>query len=226
MAEAGLRHDPPARPSLKDVFPALRRVTSSMSPEGASPLITFAPFVVFLALSSIAGTVPAVLAATLSTLAISSYRKRRTGTADPTMKFVTGLILVQGAFGLVFRSGKAFFAPLLIFPTLTGVVLVISVMVGWPLFGAVANFIWPLPRAVRHDPAVARPYAVLTVVVALFNFAIVAVNGWLLLAVSTEVFAGVSFVIMQLQGPVLIVPLWVACRIAARGRAMELRLLA
>ncbi|MCU1463691.1 MAG: hypothetical protein JWO37_3766 [Acidimicrobiales bacterium] len=225
LAAAFPRQTLETRPSLKDVLPVLGRVSRSMSPEGASPVITFAPFAIFLALSRSAGTVPAVLTATLSTLAISGYRKVRTGATDATMKVVTGLILVQGIFGLVFRSGKAFFAPLLIFPTLTGIVLCLSVMVGWPLFGVVADAIWPLPPAVRHDPAVARPYATLTVVVALFNFAIVAVNLWLMLTVSAEVFAGLSFVIMQVQGPMLLVPLWAACRIAARGAAIERRLL-
>jgi hypothetical protein len=213
-------------PSFRDVPAALGRITKAMSSGESNTLASLAPLGIFIVTNSTFGVIPAILAATASTLGLSLYRRYRGREGGTAAKVATVLIFVQATLGLALRSGKAFLGPLLIFPALVTAILFVSIVVGRPIFGLMANFVWPQAPAVRNSPELRRAYTITTGVAASLHLLMVVGLLWMFVALSTNQFAALHVLVQQVQLPITLLILLYVKRVVNRAPEIEQRIVA
>jgi hypothetical protein len=175
----------------------------------------FLPLGAFYAGLKLDGLTTGIVAATLASFLIYLY-ERRAGRNALLVRISLGFVVVQGIVGLAANSTTVYLAQPVLLAAAWGLGFWVSIPLGRPLAGVLADAWYPFPRWLKEDPDFKRVYAIQSVVWGAYFLARSALRLVLLLEGSIESF----FVVVFLTGtPVMLVLLAWSIRHSMRGLA-------
>ncbi len=175
----------------------------------------FLPLGAFYAGLKLDGLAAGIVAATLASFLIYLY-ERRAGRNALLVRISLGFVIVQGIVGLAANSVTVYLAQPVLLAAAWGLAFWVSIPLGRPLAGMLADAWYPFPRWLKESSDFKRVYAVESVVWGAYFLARSALRLVLLLEGSIESF----FVVVFLTGtPVMLVLLAWSIRYAIRGLA-------
>jgi hypothetical protein len=160
IAAAALVPDVIGSGSFRDVF---RLVPANFRPR-KEHLVQQLPFLFILPVFLLYGLRWGLLVLVVQQLAAAGVTKLRGQTIGTGTKWVIGLATVFGVVGIVSGNQVVAFLPgllpsLLLYPVLLG-----TFVAKRPVVGLLVNYLWPLPPAIRKDPALQRRIWILSTI--------------------------------------------------------------
>ena len=160
----------------------------------------FLPLGAFYAGLKLDGLVAGIVAATLASVLIYLY-ERKLGRDAVIVRISLGFVVVQGIVGLAANSTTVYLAQPVLLAAAWGLAFWVSIPLGRPLAGVLADAWYPFPRWLKESSDFKRVYAVESVVWGAYFLARSALRLVLLLEGSIESF----FVVVFLTGtPVML----------------------
>lgn len=175
----------------------------------------FLPLGAFYAGLRLDGLAAGIVAAALASVLIYVY-ERRAGRDALLVRISLGFVIVQSIVGLAANSTTVYLAQPVLLAAAWGLAFWISIPLGRPLAGTLANAWYPFPRWLKESSDFKRVYGIESVVWGAYFLARSALRLVLLLEASLESFLVVVF----LTGtPVMLLLLAWSIRYAIRGLA-------
>jgi intracellular septation protein A len=175
----------------------------------------FVPLGFFYAGLRLDGLAAGIVAAAIASVLIYLY-ERRAGRDALLVRLSLGFVAVQSAVGLLSHSTTVYLAQPVLVTAAWGLAFLVSVLLGRPLAGALANAWYPFPVWLREDPRYKRVFAIESLVWGGYFFARSGIRLAMLLHGSLESFLLVTF----LTGtPAMLLVLAWSIRYAIRGLA-------
>ena len=175
----------------------------------------FIPLGAFYAGLKLNGLAAGIVAAALASVLIYLY-ERRAGRNALLLRLSLGFVAVQSAVGLLSHSTTVYLAQPVLVTAAWGLAFLVSVLLGRPLAGALANAWYPFPAWLREEPQYKRVFAIESLVWGAYFFARSGIRLAMLLHGSLESF----FVVTLLTGtPAMLLVLAWSIRYAIRGLA-------
>jgi intracellular septation protein A len=173
----------------------------------------FLPLGAFYAGLRLEGLAAGVVAATLASVLIYLY-ERRAGRDGLLVRISLGFVVVQGIVGLAADSTTVYLAQPVLIAAAWGLAFWVSIPLGRPLAGALAQAWYPFPRWLRESREIKRVYSVESLVWGAYFLARSAIRLLVLLQGSLESF----LLITLLTGtPAMLLLLAWSIRYAIRG---------
>jgi hypothetical protein len=175
----------------------------------------FLPLGAFYAGLELDGLAAGIVAATLASVLIYLY-ERRAGRDALLVRISLGFVVVQGVVGLAANSTTVYLAQPVLLAAAWGLAFWISIPLGRPLAGTLANAWYPFPRWLKESPDFKRVYAVESLV---WGAYFVARSALRLVFLLQGDLAGFLVVVFLTGTPVTLLLLAWSVRYAIRGLA-------
>jgi intracellular septation protein A len=151
------------------------------------------PVLVFYAVWSVAGLVPAIASSMALSLALAAWLLRR-GRDIALIVVGAGFVVIQGVVGLASQNATVYLAQAVVVNALWGLAYFVSVAVGRPLVGIFANAWYPFPAWFRASDPYRREFALQSTVWGTFFLVRAGLRLWALLAGGVAGFVLVSVI--------------------------------